>query len=152
MPRGGSLLERAPGVPRQARVDLPADERRTSAGPPPPDGWVGGPARWAIYWAHGPLGRGEPGVLWNYRVPLFGGIDRLGFVNDFVEYDLGVAIDVIDPREGGGELASIVALRFAIMAHFSYRYVVIDHDRALTAPIAMLRDALAGVSRSTLAA
>jgi hypothetical protein len=117
--------------------------------PDPPAGWQDGPSTWAVWWAHGRLGRGPEGGLWGYRKIYGGHLGVLGFVMDFTEYDLDIGIEVYSgPEQSSGDPRAVVALRTVIARGRGLTYIVIDREDALTDPTAALRLALAGVSRS----
>lgn len=117
--------------------------------PPPPDTWQDGEAEWAVYWAHQPLGRGPVGQTWFYRTPYGGSFGVAGFVPDFLEVDVDIVIDVFGRVEQAeADPRATIALRTAILAHLGAVYVVIDEERALDDPIAVLRRALIGLPSS----
>lgn len=108
--------------------------------PTPPPGWHGGPALWQMFWAHGPLGRGEAGVRWHYQTPLYGDIHIVGFIPDFLETDISISIDVVRPDSN----PTTRLLRKILMAAHQYIHVVVSEEAAMTNPLAALREALAG--------
>lgn len=117
--------------------------------PDPPAGWQDGPAAWAVYHAHAVLGRGPEGQNWLYRTVYGGSISILGFSVDFLEKAEDVLIEVYGGAEkASGDPRAIIAIRTVIARRFGQTYVVIDSEDALTVPVAALRLALAGVSRS----
>jgi hypothetical protein len=102
-----------------------------------------------VYHAHAILGRGPEGQNWFYRTAYGGNISILGFSVDFLEKAEDVLIEVYGGAEkASGDPRAIIALRTVIARRFGQTYVVIDSEDALTAPVAALRLALAGVSRS----
>jgi hypothetical protein len=117
--------------------------------PDPPPGWSDGPAEWAIYWAHTPLGRGPVGQQWFYRTPYGGSFGVAGFVPDFLEVDVGIVCDVFGRVEQSeADPRATIALRTAILSHLGAVYVVIDEEVALADPISALRRALIGLPSS----
>lgn len=119
--------------------------------PDPPPGWQDGAAHWAVFWSHRRLGRGPEGEgLWWYRTPFGGHIGILGFVPDFLETDLSIAIDVVDLGQVGADYRAIATLRAAALRGVGLTYIVITADQALTNPVAALRLALAGVPNATV--
>lgn len=142
----------APSVrprPFQGLVPTNTEDARRGQFPDPPGWWEDSLAEWAIYWAHGPLQRGEPypeGPLWAFRLSPFG-TSVAGFVPDFLEFSERISINVNevggDPR---GEAATRAneATRKVVMLSLSYTHVVIDSNQALASPIDCLRRALAG--------
>jgi hypothetical protein len=130
---------------------LTAGEEQPRNYPPVPDGFDGSPEEWAVWWAHGVLGRGEEGELWSFKTPLLGDISVTGFAADFSEYEERVAIDVVninasEEQQAGTRAAAII--RRAVLARFAYQYIVIESEDALEDPVAMLQDALIGIDHS----
>jgi hypothetical protein len=155
---GGVSLPQLPRAVRGPRLgalraDLPVRSRLPYAPdappevahsfPDPPPDWEDSVAEWAIWWAHEPLGRGPVGGAWFYRAPLGGNVWTAGFVPDFLESDLGLAIDVLGAAERA-EAAGILTLRAVILRRFGLLYIIIPDDIATLNPIAALRAALGG--------
>jgi hypothetical protein len=148
-PRLGALRAHLPAAdPRAWRPRTPPDDEAGNF-PPPPPGFDGSVAEWAIFWAHGALGRGIEGVSWGYQPQFAGNWAIIGFVPDFVEYDLRVSIDISDPMDGGlAQARGVQALRELIMRGQGYTHVRADDERALLNPIGTLQRLLGGVSDS----
>jgi hypothetical protein len=104
-----------------------------------------------VWWAHSVLGRGPEGQgIWAYRRPLFGSVSVLGWVPDFSEYDLDLAIDVVDVADVGPNYRALAVIKAAQLARSNMRYIVIEATDALTNPVAALRLALAGVQSASV--
>jgi hypothetical protein len=89
------------------------------------------------------------GQQWGYRVPFGGSFGIAGFIPDFLEFDLSIAIDVMGRVEQSeADPRAIIRLREAVLGHLGAIYVVIDEEVALTDPIAALRRALLGLPSS----
>jgi hypothetical protein len=103
--------------------------------------WRGSPAEWAIYWAHQPLRLGREGEgVWRYQPGYL--LRVAGFIPDFIEEDVRVALNVRntggDQAREAGEIAH-EALRSSIVASLGYRLAVIGDDQALADPVRWLR-------------
>lgn len=154
LPRGpkapsvGPLRRRSEVADRRVPPQLDPGRERTYPAPPPD--WGESEGAWALYWAHGTgrLDRGPEGELWSFQRPFFGSVWTIGFVPDFVEYDLNITIDVLDPaRTGGlGRARAIQLLRQIILQRFNFTHVAMREETAQAAPIWALREALAGRS------
>jgi hypothetical protein len=150
-PKGPALGPLKALLPSRApRETLTLDAPEVSRGfPDPPEWWVDSVAEWAIYWAHGTLGRGTPGKVWMYKTPYGGSFAIAGFTPDFLERDLNLLIDVIGREERAeADPAATIVLRDAIVGHLGALYLVIDEEQALLDPISALRRALAGIPSS----
>lgn len=147
-PRLGSLRALLP--PRAPRTTLALDAPEVGRGfPDPPEDWQDSTAEWAIFWAHGPLGRGSVGTSWMYKTPFGGSFAIAGFTPDFLELDLNLLIDVMGRSEvAEADPRATIILREAIVGHLGALYLVIDEEVALADPIAALRRALAGIPSS----
>jgi hypothetical protein len=150
-PRGPTLgplrLHLPPRAPRQTLTLAAPDATRGF--PDPPAAWADSLAEWGVYWAHQPLGRGPVGQAWFYHVPFGGSFAIAGFIPDFLEVDLSIAIDVIGRVEvAQADPRATVVLREAVLGHLGVLYVVIDEEAALLDPISALRRALAGIPSS----
>jgi hypothetical protein len=138
-PRLGPLRRYRPQPVPLPRLSPPEDSGGRTW-PSPPRLWQGGPALWQMYWAHGPLGRGQEGVRWYYQRPLFGNIEITGFIPDFIEADISISIDVVRPDSN----QTTRLLRKILMASHQYIHVVVSERSAMANPLAALREALAG--------
>jgi hypothetical protein len=117
--------------------------------PPPPEGWQDGEAEWAVYFSHGVLGRGPVGQQWFYKTPWGGSFGIAGFIPDFLEVDLSIAVDVLGRVEQSeADPRATIRLREAVLGHLGALYLVIDEEVALADPVAALRRALIGLPSS----
>jgi hypothetical protein len=108
--------------------------------PQPPDAWMGTLPEWAIYWAHGVLGRKEYQDF-QYLYSFDGQT-----IFDFFEFDERIAIEV----QGlywhyefqGGKTGDDI-LRKIRVESVGITLIFIDEDHALADPVFYLREALA---------
>lgn len=114
----------------------------------PPASWDGSPAGWAIYWAHqyADPPRGPVDGDWVYRRPLYGNWLIVGFIPDFIEYDLRVTVNINDENLS----RDLERLRAYIVSSLRppFTHIVIDREDALNSPIYYLNESLAGRTHS----
>ena len=154
--RGGARLPRLPGV---AGPGNPASEARPRDFIMPsaeetrpwlkrPGDFRGSPSEYAIFWAHEHAvpPRGPVYGDWSFKTFLFGSFMPLGFLPDFIEYDLNIVIEMND-EEINREIAVVRALILSSLRP-PWTYVIIDEEDALMSPVFYLNEALQGISHS----
>jgi very-short-patch-repair endonuclease len=108
--------------------------------PEPPPSWMGTLPEWAIYWAHGVLGRKEYQDF-QYQYSFDGQT-----IFDFFEFDERIAIEVQGlywHYEFEGHDLSQDILRKIRVESAGMTLIFIDEDHALADPVYYLREALA---------
>ena len=129
--------------------ELRRSEKREPAGNPPP-WWQGTRPEWAVYWALTILGL-KPGIDFEYRAHLPGGeFTKRGEV-DFLVYSHLVAIEVQGIHWHyalGEEQLQRDALKRILVESRGFVLVAIDEDLALSSPLWVVREALAGRDHS----
>lgn len=131
---------------RKAEANVAPDAPRPWETPAP--GFSGSLPQWAIFWAAlRQFGPQSEGVIWHFQSPYAGGIPYAGgTVTDFWFPAAAVAVQVA-PYRGQPPAATALLQRLALEGAGT-TLVDIDSEDALRAPIAMLADALHGVSHA----
>ncbi len=116
----------------------------------PPPGFSASLAHWAIYWAaQRRFGANSEGANWYFQSPYVGGIPYPGGVTtDFWFLEYQIAVQIASFR---GPAATDLMQRIALES-VKVQLVDIDSGDALRAPIAMLDDALHGISHAQVGA
>jgi hypothetical protein len=124
----------------RSRRGGPSAAEFTQPFPDPPDTWMGTLPEWAIFWAHGVLGRKE------YQDFQFQYSFDGQTIFDFFEFDERIAIEVMGLywhyEFQDNNIANDI-LRKIRVESVGMTLIFVDEDHALTDPVFYLREALA---------